>query len=128
SAVTSAATSPVPEPRRRRGPTARFPVSISPRRNLTADGQAANSQFGGSTQPSLTQVSAHQVHQVLEGSARRLVGGDFHQYAVGDTVADIQIVGISDPARALRRRVCAPQANGVYVGDVILECIDIVYR
>src|SRR5260370_3733864 len=77
--------------------------------------------------PSLTHVPAHQVHQMFEGGAFRLVGGDLHYDVVGQAGAGVQEVGIPYPASALRGRVRAPQANLVYIADVILDRIDVVY-
>src|SRR6516162_203710 len=71
-------------------------------------------------------ISSHQVDQMLDGRALLSRGSGLRRYAVADPEALIQKVWQADPASALRSLENAPQTHRVHIRDVILELLDIV--
>src|SRR5215204_1121568 len=64
-------------------------------------------------------IPAHQVDQILQGSALLAVIDARGRYAVGHPYGSVERVRIADAARALRERARTPQPDLVDVGDLV---------
>src|SRR6516164_841053 len=78
--------------------------------------------------PVASDISTHQVDQMLDGCALRSRWSGLRRYAVADPGAFIEKVPKSDSAGALRSFQYAPQAHRVHCRCVVLQFLDIVYE